>query len=84
METAKVRIETERGTAELEFKDLQEAMERMGAANLETLRRWVRSLEQKAEKAPPEVKAWAANERESTRIRSGPGPVASRQDRLPK
>jgi predicted nucleotidyltransferase len=55
METAKVRIETARGTVELEFKDLQEAMERMGAANLETLRQWVQSLERRA---------MAANQRE--------------------
>jgi hypothetical protein len=44
-ETVKVRVETESGAVELEFKDLQQAMERVGEANLETLRRWVRSLE---------------------------------------
>ena len=45
MENVKVNIETARGKVELEFEDLQQAMERMGAANLETLRRWVRGLE---------------------------------------
>jgi hypothetical protein len=55
MATAKVKIETERGTVELEFKDMQQAMERMGAANLETLRQWVQGLERKA---------MAANQRE--------------------
>jgi hypothetical protein len=49
-ERAKVSVETVRGTVELEFTNLQEAMERIGAANLETLRQWVQSLEQKAER----------------------------------
>ena len=45
MENVKVSIETARGKVELEFENLQQAMERVGAANLETLRRWVRGLE---------------------------------------
>jgi hypothetical protein len=37
------------GDVTLTFADAQEAMERMGAANLETLRSWVLSLEKKAQ-----------------------------------
>jgi len=62
-EIAKVEIQTSHGTAELQFTNLQEAMERIGAANLEILRRWVQSLESicQAEKHQPRMNA---NERE--------------------
>ncbi len=62
-ESAKVEIQTSQGTVELQFSNLQEAMGRIGAANLEILRRWVQSLETicQAEKHQPRMNA---NERE--------------------
>jgi len=62
--SAKVKIQTSQGAVELQFNNLQEAMERIGAANLEILRRWVQSLETvcQAEKHQPRIHA---NERES-------------------
>jgi hypothetical protein len=63
-ESTKVEIQTSQGTAELQFNNLQEAMERIGAANLEILRRWVQSLENICQAREQHQPRTHANERE--------------------
>lgn len=44
-----LNIETAQGEITLEFSDVQEAMRQIGAANLTTLRDWVKQLDSEKE-----------------------------------